>query len=96
MVRPHGRYFATDFGPFPWNPLLALTTRVAGSRRVLFPLPKDNQQVVRYLRDRLEAGEFQPVIDRTYALDDIVEAYTFVDTEQKVGNVVIVTAEERP
>ena len=46
---------------------------------------------MRYLRDRIEAGEFQPVIDRTYTLDDIVEAYRYVDTEQKVGNVVIAT-----
>ncbi len=91
LVRPGGLYLATDFGPFPWSPLLALTTRVAGSRRVLFPLPKDNQQVVRCLRDRIEADEFQPVIDRTYVLDDIVEAYRYVDTEQKVGNVVIAT-----
>ena len=91
LVRRHGVFLATDFGPFPWNPLLALTTRVGGSRRVLFPLPKDNQEVVRYLRDRIEAREFQPVIDRTYPLDDIVEAYRYVDTEQKVGNVVIAT-----
>jgi NADPH:quinone reductase-like Zn-dependent oxidoreductase len=89
LVRPRGLFLATDFGPFPWNPLLALTTRVGGSRRVLFPLPKDNQQIVSYLRDRIEAREFQPVIDRTYALEDIVEAYKYVDTEQKVGNVVI-------
>ena len=58
----------------------------------MFPLPKDNQQIVRYLRDRIEAREFQPVIDRTYALDDIAEVYRYVDTEQKVGNVVIITA----
>jgi NADPH:quinone reductase-like Zn-dependent oxidoreductase len=44
------------------------------------------------LRDRIEAREFQPVIDRTYGLDDIVEAYRYVDTEQKVGNVVVTTA----
>lgn len=91
LVRRRGVFLATDFGPFPWNPLLALTTRVGGSRRVLFPLPKNSQQVVRYLRDRIEAREFQPVIDRTYVLDDIVEAYRYVDTEQKVGNVVITT-----
>lgn len=89
LVRPRGIFLATDFGPFPWNPLLALTTRIGGDRRVLFPLPKDNQEVVSYLRDRIEAGELRPVIDRTYALEDIVEAYKYVDTEQKVGNVVI-------
>ena len=62
---------------------------MVGSRTVLFPLPKDNQEVVTYLRARLKAGEFRPVIDRTYPLHDIAEAYRYVDTEQKVGNVVI-------
>jgi hypothetical protein len=92
MLRPKGVFLATDFGPFPWNPLLARTTRVVGGRKVLFPLPKDDQQIVRYLRERLQAGEFRPVIDRTYPLDDIAEAYRYVDTEQKVGNVVITVA----
>lgn len=89
LVRPGGAFAATDVGPFPWNPLLALTTRIAGRRRVLFPLPKDDLEVITYLRDRIVAGEFRPVIDRTYPLDEIVEAYRYVDTEQKVGNVVI-------
>jgi NADPH:quinone reductase-like Zn-dependent oxidoreductase len=90
LLRPDGVFLATDVGPFPWNPLLALTTRVSGSRKVLFPLPKDDQHVVRYLRDRMEAGEFRPVVDRTYPLDDIVDAYRYVDTGHKLGNVVII------
>lgn len=89
LLRPHGVFLATDFGPFPWNPLLALTTRVVGDRKVLFPFPKDDQQVVQYLRDRMDAGEFRPVIDRTYPLDDIVDAYRYVDAGHKLGNVVI-------
>jgi NADPH:quinone reductase-like Zn-dependent oxidoreductase len=36
-----------------------------------------------------ETGEFRAVIDRTYALDDIVEAHRYVDTGHKVGNVVL-------
>ncbi len=36
-----------------------------------------------------ETGEFRPVIDRTYDLDDIVEAHRYVDTGHKVGNVVL-------
>jgi len=37
----------------------------------------------------LESGEFTPVIDRRYPLDQIVEAYRYVETGQKIGNVVI-------
>lgn len=36
-----------------------------------------------------EAGEFRPVIDRTYDLDAIVEAHRYVDTGRKRGNVVL-------
>jgi NADPH:quinone reductase-like Zn-dependent oxidoreductase len=34
-------------------------------------------------------GEIRPVIDRTYALDDLVEAHRYVDTGHKRGNVVV-------
>jgi NADPH:quinone reductase-like Zn-dependent oxidoreductase len=34
-------------------------------------------------------GEIRPVIDRTYALDDIVEAHRYVDDGHKRGNVVV-------
>ncbi|MDR6904984.1 NADPH:quinone reductase-like Zn-dependent oxidoreductase [Agromyces sp. 3263] len=36
-----------------------------------------------------EEGRFRPVIDRTYALDDIVEAHRYVDAGHKTGNVVL-------
>ncbi len=44
---------------------------------------------MRYLGDLIESGAFTPVIDRTYPLDQIVEAYRYVETGQKIGNVVI-------
>jgi NADPH:quinone reductase-like Zn-dependent oxidoreductase len=34
-------------------------------------------------------GEIRPVIDRTHALDDIVDAHRYVDSGHKRGNVVI-------
>jgi NADPH:quinone reductase-like Zn-dependent oxidoreductase len=40
-------------------------------------------------RKLIESGEFRPVIDRAYPLDQIVEAYRYVEAGQKTGNVVI-------
>lgn len=37
----------------------------------------------------METGEFKPVIDRRYPLEQIVDAYRYVETGQKVGNVVV-------
>ncbi|HKN45318.1 MAG TPA: zinc-binding dehydrogenase [Propionibacteriaceae bacterium] len=45
--------------------------------------------MARYFKDLIESGKFKPVIGRTYPLDQIVEAYQYVETGQKVGTVVI-------
>ena len=67
------------------SPLL----RRLGARRILFTIPSYDQAMVEWLRDRLENGNFSPLIDRVYALDEIVDAFEYVETGQKTGNVVI-------
>lgn len=87
---PGGAYLVTDLG-FLWqNPWLALlTSRLKRRRKVLFPLPTYNKERVEYVKGLLESGAFKPLIDRHYPLDQIVEATKYVETQQKVGNVVI-------
>ncbi len=41
------------------------------------------------LRGLIEKGELRTVIDRTYPLEDTAEAHRYVETGQKVGNVII-------
>ncbi|HTE71241.1 MAG TPA: zinc-binding dehydrogenase, partial [Actinomycetes bacterium] len=76
-------------GPLSQNPILALITPLFGGKRVMFPIPRDDQETVRYLKGLVESGEFKPLIDRRYRLDQIVQAYRYVETGQKIGNVVI-------
>jgi NADPH:quinone reductase-like Zn-dependent oxidoreductase len=89
LVKPHGVFLFTDLG-FLWHaPFLALVTRFVGSRRVRIPIQRHDQQDILFLKGLVEQGAFTPVIDRSYPLEDIVEAYRYVETGQKVGNVVI-------
>ena len=39
--------------------------------------------MIRYFRDLIDAGQFKPVIDRTYSLEQIVDAYRYVETGRK-------------
>jgi hypothetical protein len=48
--------------------------------------------MVEYLGELVASGQFTPVVDRTCRLEDIVEAYHCVETQQKLGNVVITVA----
>jgi NADPH:quinone reductase-like Zn-dependent oxidoreductase len=89
LLKPRGIYLSSDLGPLSQNPILALITPLLGGRRVMFPIPRDNQEMVRYLKDLIASGAFKPVIDKRYPLDQIVEAYRYVETGQKIGNVVI-------
>jgi NADPH:quinone reductase-like Zn-dependent oxidoreductase len=89
LLKPGGTYLSSELGPLAQNPLLALIAPLYRGKKVMFPIPKHDQEMVRYFRDLIESGAFKPVIDRTYRLDQIVEAYRYVETGQKVGNVVI-------
>jgi NADPH:quinone reductase-like Zn-dependent oxidoreductase len=89
LLRPGGIYLSSELGPLSLNPVLALITPLLGGRKVMFPIPRQDQQMVRYFGELIEAGQFRPVIDRRYPLDRIVEAYRYVETGQKTGNVVI-------
>ena len=51
--------------------------------------PKLRREDLVLLGELATKGEIRPVIDRTYALDDIVDAHRYVDNGHKRGNVVI-------
>lgn len=67
------------------TPWVALT-----SRKRIVPAGPWTVDDLRLLADLAASGKYRPVIDRTYPLDQIVEAHRYVDAGHKKGNVVVV------
>ena len=88
-LRPGGIYISVDLGFMYHVPLLALVTRFVGSRRATFGIGRYRKEDLLLIKGLVETGKYRPVIDRTYALDEIVEATRYVESGQKTGNVVL-------
>jgi NADPH:quinone reductase-like Zn-dependent oxidoreductase len=93
LLKPHGTYLSSDLGPYNLNPILAFVTPLLRGRKVMFPIPPTHDQAgVRRIGEMVRSGTFKPVVDRRYPLDDIVEAYRYVESGRKIGNVLISVA----
>ena len=87
LLKKHGVFIPSDGFV---NVFLSLATRITGGKRVVFSPPTNLKSRLSFIRDLLETGSFKPVIDRNYPIDEIVEAYKYVATGQKIGNVIII------
>ena len=93
-LKPGGIYVSMDVG-FMYHLLpLALVTRFVGSRRATLGVGRYRKEDLLLVKDLVEAAKYRPVIDRTYALGEIVEAVRYVETGQKTGNVVLRLTDE--
>jgi NADPH:quinone reductase-like Zn-dependent oxidoreductase len=93
LLTQKGVYISTELGQNGVNILLALTTPLWGSKRLLFPIPSISKQDVIFLKELAEKGIFKPIIDRQFNMNQIVDAYKYVDSGQKTGNVVLKISE---
>ena len=92
-LKPGGIYLPSD----GWeNLILAPLTRWLGDKRVLLAIPpRYRKEDVLLLQRLLEAGSYRAVIDRSYPLEQVVEASRYVESGQKTGNVVLTVSGDR-
>lgn len=93
LLKEKGIYISTELGKNGENVLYALTTSFGKGKKLLFPLPTITKQDLVFLAELVQKGKFKPVIDRYYTLEQMVEAYRYVESGQKIGNVVLKVAE---
>ena len=77
------------------NLFFTIITAIFGSmpgnakKKVKFPYPPNIKRSVLLIKKIIEEGKYKPVIDRTYPLEQIADAFRYVEKGQKTGNVVI-------
>jgi NADPH:quinone reductase-like Zn-dependent oxidoreductase len=89
LLRPGGVYMSSELGPGWQNLVLPMITRLSGQKRVIFPIPEDKPGFLAHMHELARSGRFHSVIDRTFRLDSIHEAYAYAASGQKTGCVIL-------
>ena len=88
LLEEGGAYISSELGPRNENLYLPLLTKFT-NKKVIFPIPGDSKPSLELMNDLLARQLYKPLIDRTYHMEEIADAYHYVNSGQKTGNVLL-------
>lgn len=89
LLKREGVYISSELGPGGQNLFFSLFAPLFPGKKVRFPVPFDIRASLVTVRDMLVRGTFMPLIDRTYPLDQVKDAFVYVRSGKKTGNVIL-------
>ena len=89
LLHDTGAYLSSELGPFCQNPIYAALAPLMRGPKVRFPIPGELARTLDLVSRLLAEGKYTPLIDRRYPLEEIQDAFTYVASGQKLGNVVL-------
>ena len=89
-LKPHGVFLQNIMGLT--DMVRILWTSIAGGKKIKGGVAMENPERMNFIAELAAAGKLKPVIDRSYPLERIAEAFKYVEQGHKKGNVVITVA----
>lgn len=89
ILNTNGVYISSELGQKGENISLAVWGLIHNGQRVVFPLPGSPRESIPHIKSLLESGKFVPLIDKIYSIESIREAFDYMQTGEKRGNVII-------
>jgi NADPH:quinone reductase-like Zn-dependent oxidoreductase len=86
-LKPHGVFLQNIMGLT--DMVRILWTSIAGGKKIRGGVAINNLERMSFIAELVAAGKLKPVIDRSYPLERIAEAFEYVEQGHKRGNVVI-------
>lgn len=87
VLKPNGRYLMGN--PRFSDMLRAVLTSRMTDKTVQFAFAAETREELLVLKEMIEQGKLKPALDKVYPLERVAEAHQRVETEQRLGIVVI-------
>ncbi len=89
IMKEQAVYISSELGWMAQNIFYALFTPIFSKKTVKFPIPSKINESIDQIQKLVGSGKYKPMIDRKYPYNEVVDAYSYVESGKKLGNVVL-------